>query len=119
MAETPTALAGTQIGMVWDRRRMDRRSFLRISGGATTLLIAGCTEGDDDTETPPVPSEDWTGEHWENDSERRNVSEDLDAFGVTVVERELVVEGGDVTVEGVVENNTGERLTYVEVGVTV
>lgn len=80
---------------------MERRSFLRIAGGATTLLLAGCTGGDEDNDTVTgTSSEGW---EWTPD--------------VAIVEHELVVEGGDVTVEGVVENDSGERLTYAEVSV--
>lgn len=92
-----------------DRSKYDRRAFLTLTG-AVVVGLAGCTgddqefeegNGDDDDTDTATTTEEETGE-------------------LVLVEHDLVIEDeGEITeqvyIEGVVRNETGERVDYVEV----
>ena len=89
---------------------MHRRRFLRISGTVAVVGLAGCTE-DDDTEFE------------EGDANENGDDDEPEEADVEIVEHEMVIEEGEfhdeVYVEGIVENNSGERLNYAVVTVRV
>lgn len=89
---------------------MRRREFVYGGGIVLGVSIAGCSEGDE-TE---FESGDGNGG---GDNDEPSVDD------VEIVEHDMVVERGQYTdevyVEGIVENNSGERLNYVEVTVRI
>lgn len=113
---------------------MDRRKFLLTTGIATTTLLAGCTgeEGDeeeddeaelDDAEAEAAEDEEENGEDEEDEIDPEEALEDEDTEstveGLELLEHELVSDDFSAQVEGVVANNTGDELDYVEVGVVL
>jgi cobalamin biosynthesis protein CobT len=124
---------------------VQRRKFLLATGTVTTTVLAGCAgdtddEGGDNGEAKAA-EEDENGEEEddgeadangedENDEEEEDEEEEVDpdealedddvestVDGLEILEHELVEEEFSVAVEGVVANNTGDELGYVEVGV--
>lgn len=118
---------------------MDRRKFLLTTGIATTTLLAGCTGDDeeeddeaelDDAEAEAAEDEEENGEEGDEDGEDEEdeidpeealEDEDTESTveGLELLEHELVSDDFSAQVEGVVANNTGDELDYVEVGVVL
>jgi hypothetical protein len=123
---------------------VQRRKFLLATGTVTTTVLAGCAGDTDDEEADDgeaeaaeedengdeANGEEENGEVDENDEEEEDEEEDVDpdealedddiestVDGLEILEHELVEEEFSVAVEGVVANNTGDELGYVEVGV--
>ncbi|MCH7659831.1 MAG: hypothetical protein IH933_04385 [Euryarchaeota archaeon] len=107
---------------------MQRRQYLIGVGVGATAVLAGCT-GSDDEEDP----EENGGEESEDEDEETNGEEEGDeevdaeealededtestVEGLEILEHELVEDEFSVSIEGVVANNTGDELGYVEVG---
>lgn len=115
---------------------MRRRTFLVATGATTTTLMAGCTGEDDDDDTTgeakaaeeenDESSENENGDEEENgeddgedvDPDDALENDDIESTveGLEILEHELVEDEFSVSVEGVVANNTGDELSYVEVG---
>lgn len=117
---------------------MQRRRFLVATGAATTTLLAGCTGADDDDETAgeaeaaeeeeedgenEVEENDENGDDGEENGEDADPDDALEdddiestVEGLEILEHELVEDEFSVSVEGVVANDTGDELGYVEVG---
>ncbi|MFC6906249.1 FxLYD domain-containing protein [Halalkalicoccus tibetensis] len=119
---------------------MQRRKFLLTTGAATTALLAGCTGDDeeeddadlDDAEAEAAEDEDGNGGDEEEEGDGGDEEDDIDpeealededtestVEGLELVEHELVSDEFSAQVEGVVANETGEELGYVEVGVVL
>ena len=98
---------------------MERRRFLQISGLIAASAVAGCTD-DDDTE---FEEGDTNGNGNGSGNGNGNEDDELTEGDVEILEHELVVEEDEfieeVYVEGIVQNNSGERLDYVEVTVRI
>lgn len=112
-----------------------------MTGGAATIaLLAGCTGSDDEDEGNGEEEEEEPAENGdadeEDDGEEENgedeEAEDADAEevlededqesaveGLEILEHELVEDEFSAQIEGVVANNTGDELGYVEVGVVL
>lgn len=110
---------------------MDRRRFLY---GASLVIFAGCLDPEDDDidDEEDVgddePADDVEDDEIEDaddvDDEEVDPDEALDegveepVDGLEFVEHELIEDDiGNARVEGIVANNTGDELDYVEVGV--
>lgn len=87
---------------------MNRRQFIEVGSAVAVIGLAGCA--DDDTE-------------FEEGGNGNGNGEEPDEGDIEIVEHDLVIEEDEffeeVYVEGIVENNTGERLDYVEINVRV
>lgn len=102
---------------------MFRRRVLVAGGAIVTTLLAGCSsddpefeEGSSDDDDPASSADSDVGD----DAEANGVpAEESIEAGVDIVEHDLVVEEDEffeqVSIEGIVENNTEELLNYVEV----
>ena len=78
-----------------------------LLGGAATATLAGCTEDDPE---------------YENGGSSNGENDGDDGPQLEILEHELVIEQNlidDVRVEGIVENQSDEMLSYVEVRVRV
>lgn len=108
---------------------MQRRKLLKIVGATGTVTaIAGCTgsEGEEDTGSAEA-SENGADEETDSDEEEEEETSPDEALededtestreGLVLVEHELYEDDFSGGVEGVVANNTGSELSYVEVGV--
>lgn len=123
---------------------MQRRKFLLTTGAAITALLAGCTGDDeeeddeaelDDAEAEAAEDEEGNGEEGDENGEDENGEDEEDEIdpeealededtestveGLELLEHELVSDDFSAQVEGVVANETGEELDYVEVGVVL
>lgn len=118
---------------------MRRRSLLAIAGTSFTLGIAGCVAdeegpGDEDTGEPgdggggeedngSDTGGETDGDDGSDDKDADEVLEDEDqesaVGGLEILEHEIVEDDMLPTIEGVVANNTGGSLDYVEVGVVL
>lgn len=118
---------------------MERRQFLIVGSAFTTSFLAGCsgTDGDgNDGDSSGSGNESDGGSGNDNssgnesDSGDENSTNEADAQdalesedtestveGLEISEHELYTEEFEAGVEGVVVNNTGDELGYVEVGV--
>lgn len=91
---------------------MQRRTLLALAGVSIPTALAGCTTSEDpEYETGTGDSDDSDGDGGGDESP----SDD----DITIAEHDLVVEDDDyveeVTIEGIVENNSDEMVRYVEV----
>lgn len=120
---------------------MQRRQFLIAGSALSTTLMAGCTgetddggssggDGNDESEESTgnesengsgSESEEEGGDSEEEEADAQDVLESEDSEstteGLEITEHELYEDDFTAGVEGVVANNTGDELGYVEVGV--
>ena len=107
---------------------MQRRRLVKVIGMTGAVgAIAGCTgdeQGEEDSGTAEA-SENGDGEEEETedepeiDSDEALEDEDIESTreGLELLEHEFYEDEFSGGVEGVVANNTGEELSYVEIGV--
>lgn len=94
---------------------MNRRTFLTTSGIALSASLAGCAE-EDNADTASSDNAENTNTDTESDS---NSDSGSDSDGsVKILDHELVVEDFSTSVQGRVENATGEDQSYIEVTAT-
>ena len=110
---------------------MRRRKLVKVIGVTGAIgAIAGCTGEDDDDEGAVEASENGDEEETEESDDDTEDDEQIDQDealedeniestrdGLELLEHELYEDDFSGGVEGVVVNNTGEELSYVEVGV--
>lgn len=110
---------------------MERRKFLHLSAaGASAALLAGCAGGEDDDNTSNGNGGSTDNGNGNGQNDGGNGGDDIDSDealedddvestreGLEILEHEFYEEDFSAGVEGVVANNTGEDLDYVEVGV--
>lgn len=108
---------------------MQRRKLIKVIGATGAVgAIAGCTGDDQEEEETGTAeaSENGDGEEEEENEEEQEIDSDealedenieSTREGLELLEHEFYEDDFSGGVEGVVANNTGEELSYVEVGV--
>ena len=91
---------------------MRRRELLTTSGIALAAL-AGCAGEEDDNSDTASSDSDTSSDSDSGNGDGNGESDDSGAL--EILDHELVVEEFQTTVEGRLENNTGEEQDYIEV----
>lgn len=99
---------------------MDRRKFIAMSGAATAVSLVGCmgsdnenrNESDEDGELEEATE---NGGRTEGDELLEGGVSDIE--GLEILEYEFTEEDSSTRLEGIVVNNTGRDLDYVEVAI--
>ena len=95
---------------------MRRRKYLQLIGsGGIAPPFAGCAEEETDEAEGSVEAEDSGEDESESDSGSEEGDEGDSEGGLEIVEHQFYEEEFQAGVEGIVANNTGNTLDYVEV----
>lgn len=96
---------------------MQRREYLRLLGvGGIALPLAGCTEEGTEEAEGTVDAED-SDENGSGSDSGSGDGGDSSGSGLEIVEHQFYEDQFQAGVEGIVANNTGDALDYVEVKV--